>query len=54
MRVDEEAEGAGSARLRFARRVSWTPGAEGAPRKDVSVEVGWALGGTMRMACLVS
>ena len=44
---------------RFARRVSWMPGAEGAPRlgfdadRDVwvvrlVVEVGWAEGGAMR------
>lgn len=42
---------------RFARRVSWTPGAEGAPLAEVGfgvlverlvVEVGWAGAGTMR------
>jgi hypothetical protein len=35
----EDVFGAGVLRLRFARRVSWTPGAEGAPRLGW-VEVG--------------
>lgn len=34
-------------RARLERRVSWTPGAEGAPREG-RVEVGWAEGGAMR------
>jgi hypothetical protein len=45
-----EALGAGEERLRLWRRVSWTPGAEGAPRVEgvVLVEV---LAGTMRRDC---
>lgn len=39
--------GAGVLRARFERRVSWTPGAEGAPREGLVVEV-WAVEGTMR------
>lgn len=39
--------GAGVERLRFARRVSWTPGAEGAPRLAWVVE-GLLAAGTMR------
>lgn len=39
-----------SARERFERRVSWTPGAEGALGLGV-VWVGWAFWGTMRRDC---
>lgn len=39
--------GAGVLRARFERRVSCTPGAEGAPRDGVVVDV-WAVEGTMR------
>lgn len=34
--------------FREARRVSWRPGAEGAPLEVVVVEVEWEDGGTMR------
>ena len=43
--------GAGNVRERFDRRVSWTPGAEGAPGVSV-VAAGWADVGTMRSDCL--
>jgi len=46
--------GAGVLRERFERRVSWTPGAEGAPREGFVVEV-CAVVGTMRrdmIACV--
>ena len=39
--------GAGVVRERFERRVSWTPGAEGAPRAGVVLER-WPDEGTMR------
>ena len=39
--------GAGVERERLARRVSWTPGAEGAPRAEV-VWVGALVEGTIR------
>ena len=39
--------GAGAERLRLWRRVSWTPGAEGAPR-EAGVEVVVVLVGMMR------
>ena len=51
---------AGEAAAREARRVSWRPGAEGAPvvralagveRVRLVVEVGWAEEGAMRRAC---
>ena len=42
--------GAGVLRARLARRVSWTPGAEGAPRLGW-VAVGWAAVGTIRRDC---
>lgn len=46
------AVGAGAARLRFVRRVSWTPGAEGAPVKRPWVVVeAWPFWGTMRRDC---
>jgi hypothetical protein len=34
-----------------ARRVSWMPGAEGAPRDFWLWELGWELGGAIRIAC---
>ena len=46
-----EALGAGEERLRLWRRVSWTPGAEGAPR-FAGVEVVVVVAGTMRRDCL--
>lgn len=51
---EEEVEvfGAEGARLRFERRVSWTPGAEGAPRVG-TVYVGLLAAGTMRRAWLL-
>lgn len=39
--------GAGVLSARLERRVSWTPGAEGAPREAVVLVV-WAVVGTMR------
>jgi hypothetical protein len=45
-----EALGAGAERLRLWRRVSWTPGAEGAPRVE-GVVVVVLLEGTMRRDC---
>lgn len=48
--VDVEAFGAGWLRLRLERRVSCTPGAEGAPSWGVVVE-GWEGAGTMRRDC---
>ena len=46
-----EAFGAGAERLRLWRRVSWTPGAEGAPR-FAGVEVVVVVAGTMRRDCV--
>ena len=45
--VREAVLGGGALRRRFERRVSWTPGAEGAPRGE-GMEVGCGAEGTMR------
>lgn len=50
---EDEAGGGGACRARLARRVSWMPGAEGAPGAPTAVDlvVEGAVGGTMRRDC---